>query len=152
MLRNANRIIQIFFGLSLGQKLYGLTDNLSKILQKMKLSAISGQRLASQSIKMSEKMRSDRDFDLFYELISKKALAISGNGKPEFPRKRNKPINALLQFLCSTMTQRRSNALAILNSNESLVDKLPLVTDASDFVDSRPSRRNDFRVLTEKDL
>ena len=32
-------------------------------------------------------MRNDQDFDIFYKLISKKASAISGNGKPELPRK-----------------------------------------------------------------
>ena len=46
----------------------------------------------------------------------------------------------------STMAQRRFNALAILNSNKRLVDKLPLVKVASDFVDNCPNRRDDFRV------
>ena len=37
---------RVFFGLCLGQKPYGLIDNLSKTLQKKKMSAISRQRLA----------------------------------------------------------------------------------------------------------
>ena len=48
-----------------------------------------------------------------------------------------------------TMTQRRFNALAILNSTKSLVDKLPLVAVGSDFVDSQPNRRNDFGDFIE---
>ena len=62
--------------LCLGQKLYRLTDNLSKTLQKKELPAISGQAISFLTIKTLEKMRSDRDFDLFYESISKKASRI----------------------------------------------------------------------------
>ena len=55
-------------------------------------------------------------------------------------------------WLRSTMTQRRFNALVILNYNKSLVDKISLVKFASDFVDSLLNRRNDFGVFSEKDL
>ena len=50
------------------------------------------------------------------------------------------------------MTQGRFNALAILNSNQSLVAKLMLVKVASDFVNSHPNRSNDFGAFTEMDL
>ena len=40
---------------------------------------------------------SDRDFDVFYELILKKTPAISDTGEPGLPRKRNKPNYSLLQ-------------------------------------------------------
>ena len=43
-------------------------------------------------------MRSDRDFDLFYELILKKASAISTIGKLESTKKRNKPNYSLFQY------------------------------------------------------
>ena len=85
-----------FFGLYLGRKLYGLNDNLSKTLQKM--SAISGQRFGSLTVKILEKMRSNRDFDLFYELILKKASAISGIRKPKLPRRRSQVNCSLLQY------------------------------------------------------
>ena len=68
--------LNILFGLCLGQKLYGLSDNLSKILHKTKMSAISGQRLGSFTTETLEKIRNDYDFDLFYELTSKKVSAI----------------------------------------------------------------------------
>ena len=35
-------------------------------------------------------MKSDRDFNIFYELITNKASAISGNGNPELAKRRNK--------------------------------------------------------------
>ena len=63
------------------------------------MAAVSGQRLASLTIETLQKMRSDRDFDLFYELIVKKASNISGIGKPELPRKRNKPNYSILQYV-----------------------------------------------------
>ena len=39
-------MFSFFFGLQLGCSLYAVTDNLSKVLQDMKMSAILGQRLA----------------------------------------------------------------------------------------------------------
>ena len=66
-----------FFCLCLNQKLYGLTDKLSKTLQKTKISAIIGKNW------------------LLWPLISEKASAISGIGKLELPKKRNKPNNYL---------------------------------------------------------
>ena len=43
-------------------------------------------------------MKSDQDFDIFYELITKKGSTISGNGKPELPRRRNIPTFSMLQY------------------------------------------------------
>lgn len=60
-----------FFGLFLGQK--ALCIGLSKRLQRMKMPTVD--------------ISSDRDFDLFYELISKKAPAISDTGEPGLPKK-----------------------------------------------------------------
>lgn len=51
-----------------------------------------------------------------------------------------------------SFTQQRFNALAVLNSNKSLVDKLPLANVASDFVDSPANRRNDFGVFRQEVL
>ena len=50
-----------YFGLNLGRKLYAHTDNLSKTLQKEKMSAISGKELADLTIKTMHGMRNDRD-------------------------------------------------------------------------------------------
>ena len=62
------------------------------------MSVISGQRLASLTNETLEKIRSDQDFDHFYELILKKPSAISGIDKPELPRKQIKPNYSLLQY------------------------------------------------------
>ena len=55
-------------------------------------------------------------------------------------------------WLRSTMKQRRFNSLSILNSSKPLVDKLPLVKVANEFVEKRPNRRNEFGLFTESDL
>ena len=64
-----------FFGFCLGQR-HSLRNNLSKTLQKEKVSADSGQRLASLGAKTIQNMRNDSDFDLFYQTVSKKAEKI----------------------------------------------------------------------------
>ena len=56
------------------------------------------------------------------------------------------------QFLLSTMAQRRFNALGMLNSSKSHVDKLLLVKVSSGFGNSRPNRRTNFEVFTEVNL
>ena len=66
------KTFNFFFGYSLGQRHYNLTDNLSKTLQKEKMSAVSGQRLASLTVKTIKSMRNDSDFDLLYQTVSKK--------------------------------------------------------------------------------
>ena len=66
------KTFNFFFGLYLGQRHCSLTDNLSKTLQKEKMSAVSGQCLASLIAKTIQSMRNDSDFDLFYQTVSKK--------------------------------------------------------------------------------
>lgn len=58
------------------------------------------------------------------------------------PEKSFSMTRRIKTWLLSTMAQRRYNALAILNLNKRLVDKLPLVKVASDFVNSLLNRRN----------
>ena len=88
-----------YFGLNLGRKLYAHTDNLSKTLQKEKMSAISDKELADLTIKTMQGMRNDRDFDLFYETVTKSASSIDFVSTPTAPRKRNRPKYDILQFL-----------------------------------------------------
>lgn len=68
------------------------------------------------------------------------------------PEKSFSMTRRIKTWLLSTMTQRRYNALAILNSNKCPVDKLPLVKVASDFANSLLNRRNNFGAFTEEDL
>ena len=77
---------------------------------------MSRQRLVSLTIKTLEKMRSDRDFDLFYELILKKASAISTIGKLESPKKRNKPNYSLFQYFGD---RREASSYVIANQSSS---------------------------------
>jgi len=51
--------LSFFFGLHLGQKLYGMTDNLSKTLQKEKMSAVSGKNLADLTLETLRGIRND---------------------------------------------------------------------------------------------
>ena len=88
-----------YFGLNLGRKLYAHTDNLSKILQKEKMSAISGKELADLTIRTLQGIRNDRDFDLFYETVTKSASLIDFVSAPTASRKRKRPKYDILQFL-----------------------------------------------------
>ena len=93
------KTFNFFFGLCLGQRHYSLTDNLSKTLQKEKMSAVSGQRLASLTAKTIQSIRIDSDFDLFYQTVSKKAEKIYDLNEPVLPRKRRQPNYSILLFV-----------------------------------------------------
>ena len=51
-----------------------------------------------------------------------------------------------------TMTQKRLNSLAVLNTHKEIVDKLSLVEVENGFVDGRPNRRNEFGDFFETHL
>ena len=55
-------------------------------------------------------------------------------------------------WLRLTMTQKRFNSLAVLNTHKEILDELSLVEVGNDFVDGRPTRRNEFGVFLETDL
>ena len=79
-----------FFGLSLGERLFSHSDNLSKTLQSTKMSAVSGQRLAQLTNSVLESIRNDDSFSAFYSVVlcQSKDHAIS---YPVLPRKRRAP-------------------------------------------------------------
>ena len=88
-----------YFGLRLGRKLYGKTDNLSKTLQKEKISALSGKNLSELTIKTIQRMRNDKDFLLFFEAVKKGASKIEMIEEPTLPRKRNQPNYSILTYI-----------------------------------------------------
>ena len=79
-----------FFGLSLGERLFSHSDNLSKTLQSTRMSAVSGQRLAQLTKSVLESIRNDDSFSAFYSIVLRKSKdhAISD---PLLPRKRRAP-------------------------------------------------------------
>ena len=87
-------------GLNLGYKFYSLTDNLSRALQSKKMSAVSGQRLARQTMSMFEKMRNDRDAKLLFDLVKQNASKITRIKEPALGRQKNTPRYATINFSC----------------------------------------------------
>ena len=57
------------FELQLGRKLYAHTDNLSKILQQEKMSAMKGKSLADLIVQTLERIRNDREYNVFYQSV-----------------------------------------------------------------------------------
>ena len=93
------RLFTFYFGLNLSKSLYLITDNLSKTLQKEKMSAIGGKEFTGLALKPLENMRNDRDFKLFYEKIEMSASRIDEVSTPMLPRKRKKPNYSILQYV-----------------------------------------------------
>lgn len=65
---------QFFFGLNLSQRLFAISDNLSKTLQKESMLALEGLHLAELTIDTYQGMRIVSNAKLFFDSVSKKAL------------------------------------------------------------------------------
>ena len=74
-------------------------DKLSQTLQKEKMSAISGKEVAENTVKTLMGLRNNRDFELFYESITKAANSFPFISAPSAPRKWKRPIYNSLQYL-----------------------------------------------------
>ena len=79
-----------FFGISVGQLVLKHGDNLSKALQNESIYAAEGQRLGSLTVTTLTKVHDAEQYDLFWQLITKKADALDVS-KPTLPRKRKAP-------------------------------------------------------------
>ena len=79
-----------FFGISIGELVLKHGDNLSKALQNESISAAEGQKLASMTVSTLTKIRDAEQYDLFWQLVIKKASVLDVS-KPMLPRKRKAP-------------------------------------------------------------
>ena len=89
--KNQMTEFQFFYGLHLSQRLFSISDNLSKALQKESMSALSGLNLAKLTIKTFEDMRTDESVKLFFDFVLKKASIIFFIDDAKLPRKRKMP-------------------------------------------------------------
>ena len=98
--------LQFFYGLNLSQRLFAISDNLSKTLQKESISALSGLHLAELTAKIYQKMQSDEEAELFFKFASKKASDYPFINKAALLRKRKRPnVDLSNAFSMSTMFQ-----------------------------------------------
>ena len=80
-----------FFGLHLGERPFSHTDNLSKTLQKSKMSAVSGQRVANVTKQVLQKMRNNECFKAFYDTVVTKSKNHPSISEPALPRQKRAP-------------------------------------------------------------
>ena len=79
-----------FFGSMLCELVLKHTDNLSRTLQHASMSAAEGQHITAMTVATLNSMRSDDQFDLFWDLVVLKAEEL-GVDEPKLPRKRKLP-------------------------------------------------------------
>ena len=78
------------FGVVLGEMILRHTDNLSKALQAKVISAAEGQQTADMVVQTLQKLRQDREYDLFWVKVDKMAESLKVE-KAQLPRKRKLP-------------------------------------------------------------
>lgn len=89
--QNQMRTFELFFGISLGKLLFSHTDNLSRTLQSVKMSALSSKHVADLTRETLQKMRDQDSFDNFYDCTLTKAKRFEFVGEPTLKRKRKRP-------------------------------------------------------------
>ena len=80
-----------FYGVYLGKLVLKHADNLSKTLQGGTISAAEGQRVAELTVSALEKIRNDREFDLFWRLLQIESSLLD-ICEPQLPRRRKIPM------------------------------------------------------------
>ena len=88
---------EFYYGLNLAHKLYTMTDNLSKTIQKESFSAVDGQKCADLTLQALKGMRNDDAAKLFYNTIMKKATRYQFIESALLPRKRKRPNYKTIQ-------------------------------------------------------
>ena len=81
---------QFLFGVAISEKVFCITDKLSKALQKKDLSAIAAKKYASVTICALKELRNDLKFGEFWLETTAKAIEL-GVSEPTLPRKRKTP-------------------------------------------------------------
>lgn len=81
---------EFFYGLVLAQLLLRHSDNLSKTLQATQMSAAAGQKIAEMTVTTLQSIRSDENFTLFWEKITKMASNLDVSDAV-LPRRRKRP-------------------------------------------------------------
>ena len=61
-------------------------------------------------------------------------------------------LRRIKTWMRSRMSQKRLNSLSIIYCHKSILEELPLVDVANEFVGVQPDRRNSFGRFTEKDI
>ena len=79
---------RFFFGINLAYRMYSITDNLSKALQKETMSSIEGQETAMKTVETFKSMRNIDSAECFFETVKQKAANHNFNCEPILPRKR----------------------------------------------------------------
>ena len=93
------KTFEFFYGLNLSHKVYSLTDNLSKALQKESMSALEGQRNANLTIQTFQSVRPKEAADLFYKYVVINAGTHKSIAQPLLPGKRKRPnYQSLVNF------------------------------------------------------
>ena len=78
------------YGVLLGELVLGHSDNLSRTLQDPKLSAVQAQDCTNKTVETMISIRNDEIYDLFWDLVNKKA-SNRGANSPTMPRKKRAP-------------------------------------------------------------
>ena len=138
--KNQMSMFHFFFGLRLGQRLFSITDNLTKALHSEKFSAVSSQNIASLTLKTLQNMRTQEDFELFFNLVTKQAQKLPVD-EPHLKRKRKVPKYSILQYLDGQETTNKAHHLVTVEDEfrQHYFDALDHMTNAIEERFDQPS-------------
>ena len=107
----------------MGQRIYSHTDNLSKALQSKTLPAIAALRLALLTKDTLMSLRSDENFKMFFDVVSRKASLHPQIEQPTLPRKRNQPNYSILTYVEGHLSAESHHPVTVENYYRNLYFK-----------------------------
>ena len=81
---------KLLFGLKLCERIFLITDNLSKTLQNQSLNAAEGQEIGMLTLKTLENLRNEDDFKLFFQHLQQLQLTTDSKKKTSTQNIRNR--------------------------------------------------------------
>lgn len=78
--------LKFFYGLSLGQRLFSVTENLSKMLPSKSMSALTGLYFAKLTTKTSSEMQIEESSKLLFDTVEKKSSIYTFESEPGLRR------------------------------------------------------------------
>ena len=82
---------RFFFAINLEYRMYSITDNLSKALQKETISLIEGPETAMKTVETFRSMRNIDSADCFFKTVKQEATNHNFINELILPRKRKSP-------------------------------------------------------------
>ena len=111
------KLFKLYFGLNLSQSLYAITDNISKTLQRKKISTLRRKELAELAVQALENIRNEHVFGMLYKKRTVPASEIETISPQHFQESEEITTIQYCIMLQETQRQQRQRIIRKIHMN-----------------------------------